>query len=73
MCHRVQVRASLGACPGVYLRTYSEVYLGVYSECTWECIVMQAGSALSGAIGSVLESMPRSVLENVLGVYFGAS
>jgi hypothetical protein len=28
---------------------------------------------LSSAIGSVLESMPRSVLENVLGVYFGAS
>jgi len=25
------------------------------------------------AIGSVLESMPESVLENVLGVYLGAS
>jgi len=25
------------------------------------------------AIGSVLESMPRSVLENVLGVYFRVS
>ena len=27
----------------------------------------------SSAIKSVLESMPGSVLENVLGVYFGAS
>jgi hypothetical protein len=27
----------------------------------------------SSAIGSVLESMPGSVLENVLGVYLGAS
>jgi len=28
VCHRVQVGATLGACPGVYLRTYSDVYLG---------------------------------------------
>jgi hypothetical protein len=30
-------------------------------------------SIFSCAIGRVLESMPRSVLENVLGVYFSAS
>jgi len=49
--HRVQVEASLGACPGVYLKTNSKVYLGVYSQCTWnrlECLVgsiSQAGWA----------------------------
>jgi len=31
VCHRVQVRASLGACPRVYSR--------IYLECTWEHLV----------------------------------
>jgi len=44
VCHRVQVGASLGACPGVYLRTYLEVYLGAYSECTWERLESLLGS-----------------------------
>jgi len=34
---------------------------------------MRAGSVPPSAIGSVLEGMPRSVHEDVLGVYFGAS
>jgi hypothetical protein len=50
------------------------VYLGASSELTWERIVKQAGTVPSSAIGSVLESMPGSVLEkSVLGVYLGAS
>ena len=32
------------ACPGVYLRTYSEVYLGAYLECTWEHLERLLGS-----------------------------
>ena len=40
---------------------------------TWEGIVNQVGSVPLSAIGNVLESMPGSVLENVLGVYLGAS
>jgi len=36
VCPRVQLGASLRACPGVYLRTYSEVYLGESWEFTWE-------------------------------------
>jgi len=42
--YRMQVGASLGACPGVYLRTNSEVYLGAYSLCTWECLESLGGS-----------------------------
>jgi len=61
----------------------SEVYLGAYSECTWERLESLLGSVQSCrlAVGSVLESMPGSVLGNVLGgvlgsvlgVYLGAS
>ena len=45
VCHRVQLGGSLRSCPGVYWRTYSEVYVGAYSECTWERLesVSQAG------------------------------
>ena len=45
MCHLVQLGASWRACPGVYLRTYSEEYLGAYLEFTWERFesVSQAG------------------------------
>jgi len=106
--HRVQLGSSLRACPGVCLGTYSELYSGVYWECTWErpgvylgayshaswechrvqlgvylrvcsgvCLetpwqltwkrtVKQVGSVPLGAIGSILDSMPGSVLENVL-------
>ena len=38
MCHRVQLQVSLRACPGVYLKTYSEVYLGAYSVCAFRLI-----------------------------------
>ena len=52
MYHRVQLGASLTACPGVNLRTYSEVYLGAYwevylgayTECTWERLESLLGS-----------------------------
>jgi hypothetical protein len=36
VCHPVQLEASMRACPGVNLRTYSEECFGVYSECTCE-------------------------------------
>jgi len=35
-CHRVQLGASLRACPGVYLRPYLEVDLGACNECIWQ-------------------------------------
>jgi hypothetical protein len=54
------------------LRMYLEVYLGVYSECTWEPIVKQAGSVSSGAIGSVFENMLGSMLESILRAYLAA-
>jgi len=45
VCHQVQMGASGRLCNGVYLITYSEVYLGAYLDCTWECLesVSQAG------------------------------
>ena len=46
VCHRVQLGASLRACSRVYLRTYSEVYLGASCVLTWERIVKQAGSVI---------------------------
>jgi hypothetical protein len=49
--YRVQVGASLGACPGVYLRTNSEVYLGAYSLCTWECLESLGGERKSSRLG----------------------
>jgi len=39
VCHRVHLRASVRASPGVYLRTYVEVYLGAYSQAGWECTI----------------------------------
>jgi len=36
VCHRVRLGACERACPGLYFRTYSEEYLGVYLEFTWE-------------------------------------
>ena len=72
MCHRVQL--------GEYLRAFSGVCFRASSDLTWKRTVKQAGSEPSSAIRSVLESMPGSVLENVLGVlgsvlgvYLGAS
>jgi len=46
VCHRVQLGASLRVCPGVYLRTYSEVYSGAYSECTGERLERLLGSVI---------------------------
>jgi hypothetical protein len=42
-------------------------------EITWEHTVKQAESVPPSAVGSVLDSMPESVRENVLRVYLGAS
>jgi hypothetical protein len=39
----------------------------------WELTVKEAGCLPSSTGESVLGSMPGSVLENVLGVYLGAS
>ena len=36
MCHWVHLGAFWRACSGVYLRTYTELYLGVVREHTWE-------------------------------------
>ena len=58
MCHRVQLGVYLGVCLGVCLR--------VSCELTWEHTVKQAESLPPSAIGSVHESMPGSVLDNVL-------
>jgi len=44
VCHRVPLEASLRACSGVYLRTYSELHLGAYSECTRERLESLLGS-----------------------------
>jgi len=64
------------------VRTYSDVYLGAYSECTWECLeslpasVSQAGwecaiesnsECIVKQAGSVQSSAIRSVLQSVLG------
>jgi hypothetical protein len=66
----------------VYLRTYLEVYLGAYSECTWECVegllgrISEAGwecaiesnwERIVKQAGSVQSSAIRSVLQSVLG------
>jgi len=56
----------------MYLGAYSDVFLGVSCEMTWECIVKQAESVSSSAIGSVLESMLGSAIENVKRAYFAA-
>jgi len=46
VCHRVQLGASVRACPGVYLRTYSECtserlesLLESVSQVGWECAI----------------------------------
>jgi len=56
VCHRVQLGASLRACPGVYLRTYSEVYLRAYSECTWERLESLLGSVSQAGWECAIES-----------------
>jgi hypothetical protein len=61
--YRVQVGASLGACPGVYLRTNSEVYLGAYSLCTWECL-----ESLGGRVSQVGWECTIETVQS--GVYF---
>ena len=58
VCHRVQLGVCLKVCSGVPLRSFREL--------TWERIVKQAGRAPLSGIGSVLESMPGSVLGSVL-------
>jgi len=58
VCHRVQLGVYLKACLGVCLRAFCEL--------TWDRIVKQAGRVPLSAIGSVLESMPGSVLGSVL-------
>ena len=82
MCHRVQLGASLRACPGVYLGIYSEVYLGANSECTWErlesllesvsqtgweCAIESNWERTVKQAGSVQSSAIRSVLQSVHG------
>jgi len=59
--HRVQLGASLRACPGVCLR--------VSWELAWECTVKQAGSVSLSAIESALESTPGSVLQSGVRAY----
>jgi len=49
----------------MYLRMYSEVYLGADLECTWEPSAKQARSVPSSASRTVLESILGSVLVNV--------
>jgi len=46
----------LSACPGVYLRMYSEVYLGAYSECTWEHLESLLESVSQAGRGCAIES-----------------
>jgi hypothetical protein len=65
VCHQVQLGVYWKACSGVCLRASREL--------VWARKVKQAGNVPSSAIGSVLESMPESVLENVLGVYLTVS
>jgi len=67
-----RLESVLGSNSEVYLGAYSEVFLGVSWELTWECIVKQAESVPSSAIGSVLESMLKSAIESVLRAYLGA-
>jgi len=50
----------LGSVLEIVLRTY------------WERILKQAGSVPSSAIGSVLESMPGSVLGSIFRAYLRA-
>jgi len=48
------------------------VYLGAFSEITWQRIVKQDGSVASSAIGSVFECVLGSVLESILRAYLEA-
>jgi hypothetical protein len=78
VCHGVQ----LGARLGVYSRTYSEVYLGAYSECTgerlesllgsvsqasWECAIESNWKRVVKPAGSVQPSVITNVLQSVDG------
>ena len=56
----------------VYLGPYLEEVLGASRELTREHIVKQAGSVQSSAMGSVLESMPRSGHQNILRGVLGS-
>jgi len=73
MCHQVQ--------SGVYHRVCAGVCLRASRELVREHMVKQAGCVAWSTSGSILGSIPRSVLENklrgvlgtVLRVYFGVS
>jgi hypothetical protein len=52
---------------GGVLRSVLRMYTGVSSKFTLKCIVWQTGSITSSAIGRVFESIPGSILENILG------
>lgn len=65
MCHRLQSK--------VYLSAGSEVCLRASWELTFVYTLNQTGSMPSSQIESVLENIPRSVLDNILRVYLSAS
>ena len=58
---------------GVYLRACLGVCLKASCELVWELAVKQAGFVPSSTSEGVHCRMPGSVLQNVLGVYLGAS
>ena len=68
----------LESMPGSVLRLYSEVYLGAYSECSWECLESLLGSVQSSRLGVChrvqlgVESVLGSVLGSLLRAYMGA-
>jgi hypothetical protein len=53
VCHRVQLGASLR---GASLRACPGVYLGAYSECTWERLESLLGSVSQAGWGCAIES-----------------
>ena len=57
---------------GVFLRAYSGVSLRMSLELTREHTVKQAGSVPLIAIGSILETVLESMIENVYRAYLGA-
>jgi hypothetical protein len=65
VCHQVQL--------GVYWKPCSAVCLSDSGDLVWERTVKKAGNVSSSAVESVLQSMPQSVLENLLGVYMTLS
>jgi hypothetical protein len=65
------VRLGVSGLMRVYLTACSGVCLRVPCELVWERTVKQARSAPLSGIGSVIDSMPGSVLESVLRAYLG--